>query len=311
MAKVTNSFTTYDSTADREDLSNFIYNISPSDTPFMSAIGRRNVNNVTFDYQTESLPAVSTTAEVEGFELSRSAATATVRQSGICQIMKVDATVTGTQEASNAAGKSSEMAHQMAIASKALKRNLEKVLTANQAQNAGNNTTARATRGLEAWLSSNVSRGTNGTSSTGPTDAANDGTQRAFTEALLKATLQTCYTNGAEPSIILVGPNGKQTVSGFTGRSSARQMIDEQKIEAAVAIYSSDFGEMKVVPSRWSRDRTALLIDPEYAATAFFRPFHRKAIADVGDASTSMIVVEAGLECKNEAAHGVVADLTT
>ena len=58
MAKVTNAFDTYTATADREDLSNIIYNISPMQTPFMSSIGTRNVKNVVFDWQTESLPCL-------------------------------------------------------------------------------------------------------------------------------------------------------------------------------------------------------------------------------------------------------------
>jgi len=98
MAKVTNAFDTYTATADREDLSNIIYNISPMQTPFMSSIGKRSVKNVVFDWQTESLPTPSSSGELEGFELSRSAATATVRQSNVCMISKRDATVTGSQE---------------------------------------------------------------------------------------------------------------------------------------------------------------------------------------------------------------------
>ena len=55
MAQVTNAFDTYESTSDREQLSNIIYNISPQTTPFMSAIGKNSVKNVTFDWQTETL----------------------------------------------------------------------------------------------------------------------------------------------------------------------------------------------------------------------------------------------------------------
>ena len=55
MAKVTNAFDTYSATSDREDLSNIIYNISPMQTPFMSSIGKRSINNVVFDWQTEVL----------------------------------------------------------------------------------------------------------------------------------------------------------------------------------------------------------------------------------------------------------------
>ena len=105
MAKVTNAFDTYTATADREDLSNIIYNISPMQTPFMSSIGTRNVKNVVFDWQTESLPTPSGTGQLEGFELSRAASTATARVSNVCQISYRDATVTGSQDASDAAGK--------------------------------------------------------------------------------------------------------------------------------------------------------------------------------------------------------------
>ena len=162
MAKVTNAFDTYTATSDRESLSDVIYNISPSTTPFMSSIGKSNVKNVQFDWQTEALPTASGTGELEGFELSRSASTATVRESNICQISSRDATVTGSQQASDPAGKRSEMAHQLAIMAKALKRDMETALCSKVAKNAGNATTARQTGGFETWTETNVSRGTNG-----------------------------------------------------------------------------------------------------------------------------------------------------
>lgn len=312
MAKVTNAFTTYDAQANREDLSNLIYNISPSDTPLMSSIGRRNVSNVTFDWQTESLPAVNSgNAEIEGFELSRSAGNATVRVSNICQISKRDATVSGSQNTANAAAKSKEMAHQMALAAKALKRDMETILCGTQGQNAGSATVARKTRALESWLSTNVSRGTSGADAASATAAPTDGTARALTEALLKSALQDCYTNGAEPTTLMVGPVNKMKVSDFTGRASARQTIGAETIQQAVTIYASDFGDLKVVPSRWIRERTAFLIDPSYMAVGYYRNFQTQDIAKIGDADTKMIVAEYGLEMRNEAAHGAIADLTT
>ena len=143
MAKVTNAFDTYTATADREDLSNIIYNISPMQTPFMSSIGKRNIKNVVFDWQTESLPTPSASGQLEGFELSRTAATATTRASNVAMISARDATVTGSQEASDAAGKRSEMAHQLAIMAKALKRDMEEALCQKGAKTTGNATTAR------------------------------------------------------------------------------------------------------------------------------------------------------------------------
>lgn len=312
MAKVTNAFDTYTATANREDLSDTIFNIDPFDTPFITAIGTRNVSNTTFDWQTEALPAVNTSnAEVEGFELARSASEPTVRLSNVCQISKRDATVTGSQEAANAAGKRSEMAHQMAKASKALKRDMESILCQAQGLTAGAAATARKTRALESWLATNANREATGADAASETASPTDGVQRALTEDLLKATLQTCYENGAEPTLMLVGPFNKTVVSDFVGRASARQNIGAETVQQSVTLYASDFGDLRVAPSRWIRPRTAFLIDPEYAAVAYYRRPHRQNIAKIGDAETKMIVVEYGLEMRNEAAHGVIADLTT
>ena len=323
MAKVTNAFATYSATANREDLSNTIYNIDPFDTPFMSAAGRRNVKNRIFDWQTESLPAVDTgNAREEGFELSRGAAQATVRLSNTTQISERDATVSGSQESADAAGKRSEMAHQMAIMSKALKRDMEAILCSNQARVAGNDSgTARKTRSLEHWISTNV--GTGGTSyanAASETAALTDGsTSVALTETIFNDILQTAYTNGGEPSVVLVRPTIKRKISSFTGRSGSQIAVSKVEAVNTVDIYRSDFGDVKILPSRWLRTRTisskevsaALFLDPEYAAVAYYRPFQTVDIAKIGDADTKMIVAEYGLEMRNEKAHAKLPDIAS
>jgi len=160
-------------------------------TPFMSSIGKRNIKNVVFDWQTEVLPTPSASGQLEGFELSRSTATATTRVSNVAMISKRDATVTGSQDASDPAGKRSEMAHQLAIMAKALKRDMEEALCQNGAKTTGDATTARVTGGFESWLTSNVSRGSGG-SGAGGGAAPVDGTDRDLTEALLKGVYKLC-----------------------------------------------------------------------------------------------------------------------
>jgi hypothetical protein len=321
MAKVTNAFATYSATANREDLSNTIYNIDPFDTPFMSAAGRRNVKNRIFDWQTESLPALDTAnAKEEGFELSRSAATATVRVSNTTQISSRDATVSGSQESADAAGKRSEMAHQMALVSKALKRDMEAILCSNQARVAGNDSgTARKTRALEHWISTNVGAGgTSYANAASETAALTDGsTSVALTETIFNDILQTAYTNGAEPKVVLVRPAIKRKISSFTGRSGSQIAVSKVEAVNTVDIYRSDFGDVKILPSRWLRTRTisskevsaALFLDPEYAAVAYYRPFQTVDIAKIGDAETKMILAEYGLEMGNEKAHAKLPDI--
>lgn len=315
MAAVTGSFKTYDAIGNREDLTDAIYNISPFDTPFISAVPRTKATATLHEWQSDSLAAVSTTnAQLEGDEVTRSTSAPTTRLQNYCQISRKDATVSGTQEAANSAGRKSEMAYQMAKRTKELKNDMEAILVGNQGMTAGGAATARTLRSLESWLGTNQSRGTGGAAATAATAAATDATSgalRTFTETILKQVIQSCYVNGANPSILMVGPVNKQRVSDFTGRASARQNIGAEKIQAAASLYASDFGDIKVIPNRRQRERTAFLLDPEYAAVAYYRPFVQFPLAKVGDAETRVILSEYTLEMRNEAAHGVIADLTT
>lgn len=316
MAKVDDAFTTYDAQANREDLSDIIYNIDPFDTPMMTAAGRRNITNVIYDWQTENLPLEVLDADLEGFELDRAASTPTVRETGVAQIKHRDATISGTQEAGNPAGKRSEMAHQMALVGKALKRDCESVLFGTtQVAETGDAVTARTTRALINWLHTNTifqsgAGGADPVPSTN-TPVVDDGTPVPFTEAMLNDAIQLAYENGAEPSLLFCGPYNKRVVSTFVGRANSRHMISAKKVVNSVTLYASDFGDFKVLPTRWIRPQEVFGMDPRYYRVAYYRNFQRSKIAKIGDADTNMLVVEFGLQVDNEAAHFAIRDLTT
>lgn len=314
------SFTTEDATSNREDLSDIIYNIDPFDTPMMTAAGRRNISNIVYDWQTEALPAVVTVGDVEGFELLRAAGTPTKRVSNVAQINHRDATVSGTQNAANPAGKRKEMAHQIALVGKALKRDCESVLFGTiQVKDLGTvnvtptDSVPRATLPLTNWIETNtvfvVADGVDPDpdTNTAVTDSA---APEAFTEDMLNDCLQLCYESGAEPSLLFVGPYNKRVVSTFVGRANSRHMISAYKVVNSVTVYASDFGDLKVLPTRWIRPREAFLIDPAYLKVAYYRNFQRDSLAKIGDADTEMIITEYGLQVDNEAAHGIIRDLT-
>ena len=320
MPKVTNAFTTYQAVGNREDLSNAIYNIDPFDTPVMSAIRRRNVKNRIFDWQTENLPIVNpNNAQVEGFVLANAPAQPTIRQNNVTQISERDATVSGTQEESDAAGKGSEMAHQMALASKVLKSDMETILCGRQARNDGNDTgpTARTTEAFSHWVARAKDKLGNplaaiapGTVTAGVPVLATDpfaavaaGSQVTITEAMLGDAMQQAYTNGASPTLWIVPPGPKRTISSFVGRSTTQVLVGKTEVVSTIDVIATDFGRIKVAPSRWVPADVGLLIDPDYAAVAFFRAFRQYLMARTGDAETRMIVVEWGVEMRNSLAH--------
>ena len=291
----------------------------------MSNIGRENVKNTYFEWQTDSLASASTTnAQVEGDDIAAYDLTgATVRLGNYTQISNKTLLISGTLESVDKAGRRSELAYQLAKRSAELKRDMESIMLTNQANaqgSAGVSTALRRTGSLLAFIKTNTDRGTGGNDpsyTTTPNATRTDATsanQRTFTETILKNVIQKVWTEGGTPKLLMVGPVNKARVSGFAGIAEIRREVTGNRqatIIGAADVYVSDFGAVSVVPNRFQRERDAFVLDPEYASICYLRPFQTVELAKTGDAEKRMIVVEWGLKVHTEKAHGLAADLTT
>lgn len=313
MALPSNSYTTYDAKGIREDLSDVIYNVDPTETPFFQLCAKTKASNTLHEWQTDTLAAASdSNAVLEGDDATTDASTATTRLSNQCQILDKVARVTGTMEAVDKAGRENEMAYQVVKRTKELRRDIESSLLANKAKVTGNTSTARVLGGIGSWIATNDDLGTGGASPTGDgSDARTDGTQRAFTEDQLKNVLQLCWTEGGQPDCIMVGAFNKQKFSGFTGSSTRFDTGEDKKLVAAIDVYVSDFGDLKVIPNRFQRARDALVLQKDMWAVAHLRSVRSHELAKTGDTERRQIIAELTLESRNEEASGMVADLTT
>ena len=315
MAIVANTFTSFDAKGIRESLADVIANIAPEEVPFQSNVGTENVTNTFFEWQTDSLADVDTTAIIDGDDVTSFDSTAaTVRVGNYTQIRRRTLAVADNLSAQDLAGRNDEVAYQMAKRGKEIKRDVEAMLTGNTARSAGSSSAGRVTAGLGAWIATNTNKAGDGTDPTAidGSDARNDGTQRDFTEAMLKDVMQKAYTAGGNPSVLMVGPYNKTVVSGFAGIAAQRYQAPTDgptTIIGAADVYLSDFGALTVVPNRFSRERDAWCLDPEYASVAVLRPVQSVDLAKTGDAEKKMIITEVGLKVSNEAAHGLIADL--
>ena len=334
MAVITDTFLTYDAKGIREDLSDLISDISPTTTPFQSNIGSRDADNTYFEWQTDSLATASGTPVVEGQDLSSfTAVTPTVRLGNYCQINMVDFIISGTEQRVDKAGRASEIGYQAAKAAKELKRNIEVACLLNGVGAVvGGTSTARVTCGFPGWLKSNVVENTatkpsyTGSVPTGASEVWKSfDIPTAFLETMLKSTMQSCYENGGEPSMLMVSPFNKTAVSAFSGIASSRYNVDGAEpsvIIGAADIYVSDFGNLSVVPNRFFTsvidegagslmNNWAFLVDPDEVKLASLRPYTIESLAKTGDADKRMALREWGLQVNNEAAHGVVAAITS
>jgi hypothetical protein len=314
------TYTKYDAVGQREDLTDVIYNISPTDTPVMSSIGKTKATAVNHEWQTDSLAAATTAnALVEGADATSATLSPTTRYGNLTQIVGKTVQVSGTLEAVDKAGRKSEKAYQLAKASAEIKRDIETIINANQAKVAGDgSSTARKMSSLLSFIKTNTSVGA-GTTTAGadPTTIGvsarvDADTTRTFTETMLKEVIREVFASGGTPSVLMVSPALKQTVSAFTGLAATRYQAPvsgQATILAGADVYQSDFGQVSIVPNRFMRTRDALVLDPEYAALAYLRPFQTIELAKAGDSEKTQILAELTLEVKNEAAHGGVFDL--
>jgi hypothetical protein len=326
MAQPSDLFDRYDGTkAVREDLSNIIYNISPEDTPFMSSVGRENVKNTYFEWQTDALAAASTSnAVIEGDEAALDARVATSRVGNYTQISRKVIGVSGTVEAVDKAGMKSYLAYEMAKASSELKRDMEARLLYNGVAAVGSSSVARQTAGLPTWLKYNYNRAGAGTAlptytSTNdgyPNGAWGSSTARTFSETILKDVIQQVWAAGGDPKVCMMGPHNKGVASTFTGIAAHR--INQTNggagpltSIATIDVYQSDFGKVSFVANRFQPEQYAFVVDPEYASVGYLRNFRTEELSKTGDSTKKMIIVEYGLKVKSPKAHGIATDLET
>jgi len=322
MAVPTNTRLTFSAIGIREDLSNIIYNIAPTETPFLSGCGRETADNTFFEWQTDDLTTAAASRSLEGNDPESLAVAEPTRVGNYTQISVKAVQTSGTAEAVDFAGRRSSQAYQLAKRAKEMKRDMEKMLMDNVARNAGAAGTARVTAGLGAWIAANYNSlggapsppGLGSASSGNGTDIASDATSTGtLTEAGMKIVIAECFDNGGTPDTILVDSGNKQVISALTQTVSelrtAANKAAPASVVAAVDVYVSDFGTFKIIPDRFQRARDCWFIDFDFWAVAYLRPFRTETLAKTGDSIKQMLVAEYGLMSKNQKANGFLADV--
>jgi len=313
----------------REDLTDVIYNISPTEVPFQANAGRGSAKNTLHEWQIDELADVDTgNAAIDGEDFGSDDSSEAFRIGVFMQISIKYISVSRRANIVNKAGRKSELAYQIAKKGKELRRDVEAIATLNQATLTGNSTTASLTAGLGAWIKTNAVRngGTDpalsNTTFGQPTTAAVDGSVTALTETNILTVLKDAYITGGNPNMIMVGPTVKQLVSNYMFKQDtptariATQYQDQGptnrggvSVIGAVDVYVSDYTVLDIVPNRFQRERDVWILDTEYWDITYLDGYKTETIAKIGDAERRHILVDWGVKSHNEAASGTVADV--
>jgi len=243
MAQPSNTFDSYDgANSIREDLTGVIENISPSETPFYSACKKTKATATLHEFQTDALRAAGANAHIEGDATTAEARTATTRLGNRTQIFKNAVVIPDTDSGLTKAGKTSEMAYQVLKVAKEQKLDIELALHANNASVAGNAKTAPELARAPCLVTTNDSFFTNN-SGAGPNGKGGarteNGSTRAFTQALFDATMQSIWTAGGNPDTVYLSPFQMNVALGFTGNNNQRSTVQagDEKVIKSLDVY--------------------------------------------------------------------------
>ncbi len=311
----------------REDLTDVIYNISPTEVPFQANAGRGNADNTLHEWQIDELDVTDpNNAAIDGADFGTDSSDPAQRIGNYAQISIKYIAVSRRANIVNKAGRRSELSYQIAKKGKELRRDVETIATQNQAALQGNDTTASLTGSLGAWIRTNTDRGAlgadpalSGTTFGIPTTAATDGTVRALDESQMLALLRDAYIQGGNPNMMMCGPTVKQLFSNYMFTTDARIATQRQdqgpvnrggvSVVGAVDVYVSDFTVIDVVPNRFQRERDFWILDTEYWEIAYLDGYKTETISKIGDAERRHILVDWLVASHQEAASAVFADV--
>lgn len=300
----------------REDLAEKIGQLFPDETPFINSAGRTKAYNTYHEWQTDALAAANANNyNVQGADLSNLSRANTTRVGNHTQIFTKVIGSSTTVEWTKKAGRKSEMARELMKGGRELQTDVESRMVGNYASVAATSSVEGQAGGALAWIVTNTSRGSSGANggfSGSTVSAATNGTQRSYTENLLKPVLQSIWLKGGNPKFVITNGTQKQNEATFAGLAMQRRDTGNRPatIIAAADAYLSDFGLIQFVPDRFASTRDALIVDPEYVNLAVGEAVTPFNLAQTGLATRKALRTELTLEMMNEASCGVVADLS-
>ncbi len=244
-------------------------------------------------------------AAIEGADKPGARFTNRTRCGNYTQIFTATVEVSGTDMAASQLGLADEMDYQKQERLREMIRDLENTAL-NGGQPAsnpeGNGSVRRSMRGIVQHLATNVFH----------TGDAGFPSGTDLDEAKINYVLRKIWeSSSGNVDLIVVGGFQKRKINAFSAGSRSYGANDTTFTDM-VSIYESDFGVCRIVTTRWMPQDAALLVDSSRVNVLPLagRSFHFKPLASAGDYECGELIGEYTLELKNEAAHGLIRDLS-
>jgi hypothetical protein len=292
-----------------------LFNVSPTDTPLLSAIGGmtggKSVTSKQFTWQTTDLAGATQTAAVEGADPTMKGRTRS-EVINVTQIMQYGVEVSYTKQAAvgNLSGQSiignqpvqDELAFQLDMAMKTAARDIEHSFIQGTYVADSDIATARQTRGLLEAVTTNEVAGAAG----------------ALTQDMVDEAMKKMADSGApfETPVIFANAFQKQALSALFSNSLALAPRDRNVGGVNITTIETDFGQLGIVYERHIPTDDILIADLSFLKPVFLDipgkgHFFVEPLAQTGAAYKYQVYGEIGLEYGPEQFHAKITNLAT
>lgn len=315
---------TQTSVGNREDLSDLIVRRYADEMPVQALASKKKAKAVDHDWLVADIrKGVLGNAQPEGATARRTAAKKRKRLRNKCQIFTEGGSVSKTQEAVDSAGVSSEMREQRKM--KLIEIGLDKEITYCSAQEfreeIGTDVgEGRMCSGIQCFATTpnHSSRGVGGADGTidsnGYSTAPTAGTNRLFTENMLKDVNREMYKNGVGGSkTALMGAEQKEVFGGFVGLAPHRRPITGHSravIIAAADVYVSHHGTITAMAHQSAFENECMVLSDKIVHISVLRKTKRQKLSETGDSDEFALCGEETLCVSNPKGIGIIADLS-
>jgi hypothetical protein len=245
-------------------------------------------------------------AALEGDDKPNARFTNRVRCGNYTQIFTAAVEVSGSHMAASQLGLDDEMDYQKQVRLFEMVRDLENTVINGGRPTIdpqGSGTVRRTMRGIIQHLATNIFHtGDSGFPSGDDLD-----------EAKINYVLRKIWENSSgNVDLIVVGGFQKRKINAFCSESRSYGP-DDKKFLDMTSVYESDFGVCTILTTRNVPRDAVLFLDSSRLSVLPLagRSFHFKPLASSGDYECGELIGEYTLELRNEAAHGLIRNLST
>ncbi|WP_329177817.1 SU10 major capsid protein [Streptomyces sp. NBC_01477] len=318
MATVSGQGTTY-------NLPNYhgqLYQVTPTETPFLSAIGGlsggKRTKAVEFEWQTMDRRSSSAgNTALEGADAPTGTARSRANVNNLVEIHQSAVSVSYTRQAATAmysginVGQddnpvTDELTTQIMAELESMAVDIEMSFLNGTYTKPTDNTTKRKTRGLNTAITTNVN--------------ANGGTGRAISKDIINATLATMFSNGArltqDTTVLMCGPGQRVAVTNAYATATLNQPTMSRTVGGvAIDTIVTDFGMFGLMTNRWMPSGQITIADLSVCVPVWLEIpgkglLFAELLAKTGASEKWQLYGEVGLEYGPENYHGIIKDLT-